>query len=460
MRTQFSPARAAQASHGALLGAAALASLLLLSACGGGGAAASDPAAVAAQTDTKQAAAAAVTPPSLTLGSDSFYFAPDASLAAAGALNTVAGGKALFAAWDPADPNGALAPGMKVMFFGAAANCASGTQGPLNSVPDAQLSSVAALTGFSAAAAASDLRWTPSGNAAGCSAAAQAQSGASSVFVNAASGSGAVGMLTTSGLQSDGSEPFLGPYGTQGVDGQGTNAGITGTFVNFRQNWTASTPIHPWAGTAAARLVSTQNVGDVAVSTVAGETTQAKQQMMATFLNTRCMSELKAQGAACQIQYLLNTAIVRSGVSDWSQVAWFQNGGLSYDPAQGSIPVIDGPIKASGTDTLDQASGLSLFTSQGMATQHASFSGDTFDVTISFTQLQNVLRMTTALADKTTPAAVTDAQIAALWGSGWSDRSSWVLLSSDVGQEVYNPAAARNVQIAGGFSSLFAGTQP
>ena len=107
--------------------------------------------------------------------------------------------------------------------------------------------------------------------------------------------------------------------------------------------------------------------------------------MMATFLNTTCLRNVSGQ--PCQVQYLFNTAIARSGVSNWSQVSWFKNGDVWFDPAQGGIPIVDGPIYASGQMTTDSKTRLPLFVSQGSATQHAAFSGRTFDVTISFDQL-------------------------------------------------------------------------
>lgn len=439
----------------ALLSAVAAAALLAMAGCGGGGGGSSSD---TSSGGSELPSGGTTTAPALTLGNDSFLFAPDASTTRS-SLDSVGGGTALFARWDPNNAQTALKPGMKVMFFGTGQGCTFGTEGPLAALTDSALSSVATLTGMSAAAT-TDMHWTPSGAATGCADSAQTQTGASSVFVNGAASGGGVAMLTTSGVQTDGSTPFLGPYGATGQDGNGANAGITGTFVNFRQVWSASDPVQPWTGTAAARLRSVQSVGSVQTNASAGETTQAKQQMMSTFLNLACVNEVKANGKPCQIQYLLNTSIVRSGVSDWSTVSWFQNGGLSFDPAQGSIPVIDGPIKATGTSTVDQETGLALFTSQGVATQHGTFTNQAFDVTISFDQLLNVVRMVTAKAYGVSVSAVTDAQLATEWGSGWQDRSQWILLSADVGQEVYNPNNSRRVEIGGGFSQLFAGTQP
>lgn len=453
----------AQQPRTSSLSVLAVAVLLAVAGCGGGGGSGTGSTSGATEQPTGNTGGGstggtATTAPALTLGNDSFLFAPDASTTRA-SLDSVGGGTALFARWDPNNPQTALKPGMKVMFFGAAQGCASGTEGPVTALSDSVLNSTAALTGMSATATAG-MHWTPSGAVAGCADSAQTQAGASSVFVNAAASAGGVAMLTTSGVQTNGSTPFLGPYGAAGQDGNGANSGILGTFVNFRQVWSASDPVQPWTGTAAARLRSMQSVGSVQTNAGAGETTQAKQQMMATFLNLACVSEVKANGKPCQIQYLLNTSIVRSGVSDWSTVGWFQNGGLTFDPAQGSIPVIDGPIKTAGTQTVDQETGLALFTSQGLATQHGTFANQAFDVTISFDQLMNVVRMVTAKANGVNVSAVTDAQLATEWGSGWQNRSQWILLSADVGQEVYNPNNTRRVEIGGGFSQLFVGTQP
>jgi hypothetical protein len=203
---------------------------------------------------------------------------------------------------------------------------------------------------------------------------------------------------------------------------------------------------------------SVQSIGDLRVETVSSATQQAKQQMVATFFNPTCRKLLPGQ--PCQVQYLFNTAIARRAVTDWSKVSWFQHGSVWFDPVQGGIPIVDGPIAAPGGLTTDGDAGLALFGSQGSATQHAAFNGRTFDVTISFDQLGNALRLITAKANKITLADVTDAQVDAMWGTSRSDRNAWVLLSADVGQEVYNPDALTKVQVAGGFTSLYVGPQP
>jgi hypothetical protein len=429
---------------------------LLVAACGGGGGGDTQPPPVGGGNEQPQDNGNS-TGPTPQDGPDALYFRPGSALAAAGALDKVSGGDALFAVWNPQDRQAALKPGLKIMFFGSAQGCQAGVQGPLAAVSDQRLADVARLTGVAHAEAVPTLRWTPSGGGAdGCSGEAQARSGASAVYLNADDTAGGVGMLTTSGKQDDSAVPFFGPYGSGGQNGAGTNAHIGGTFVNFRQAWSVADPLQPWVGTAVARVRSVQSMGAAQVDT-AGVAVQAKQQMMATFLNPTCLREVGGQ--PCQIQYLFNTAIVRSGVSDWSKVSWFQQGDVWFDPVQGGIPIVDGPIHASGTVTTDSKSGLPLFVSQGSATQHASFSGRTFDVTIGFDQLQHVLRIVASRKLSVDLASVTDAQVASIWGRAWNERNAWVLLTGHVGQEVYNPSAEHKVQIGGGFKSLYIGPQ-
>jgi hypothetical protein len=371
-----------------------------------------------------------------------------------GALDTLAGGFSLFSAWNARDPK-VLAPGMKVLFFGAANGCQTGVQGPLDSFSDSRLSNGATLTGMAVDHATAGLRWTPSANTDSCSSG-KSRRGASMAWVNASDSAGGVGLLTTSGLQPDGQLSFFGPYTSKGQNGSGDNAYLTGTFINFRQAGEASDPLQPWTGSAVARLRSVQSVATLSADQGDNTVIQVKQQMMATFFNYSCY---KTMGKACQVQYLMNTAIARNGVTDWSTQNWFRGAEVWFDAVQGGIPIVSGPIGAAGTATTEKGNGLVVWQSQGAASQHQTFSKTRFDVTISFDQLLNVMRITTARSVGSTPAAVTDAQIAALWGAQWNDRAAWQLLSADVGQEVYNPVSAFRAEIGGGFHSLYVGPQ-
>lgn len=441
------------------LGATLLAVWALV-ACGGGGG--DTPVAVTPPTEPPAGGGpdnGQSTGPTLNLNAESFRFKPSAAHAQVSALEGVVEQGSLFTAWNPQDASAALKPGVKVMFFGAAKGCAAGIQGPVLSVPKARLMELASLTGLSSDAVPDALAWTPSGDAEGCDSGTRSRSGGSTVFINADDQRGAVALLTTTGPQSDGVVPFLGPFDASGQNGQGANAFIAGSFVNFRHPWWKADPLQPWLTNGTARLQSVQSVGGLRVPSTASVTVQAKQQMMATFLNTVCLRELGAQSKACQIQYLFNTSIQRTGVSDWSTLDWFNKAGIWRDPAQGNIPIVNGPVPVAGQAVIEPSMGVTLYASQGSSTQHKAFSGRVFDVTISFEQLQHVLRYTTAQAVTTPVSAVSSAQLASEWGSAWNQPSAWVLLSADIGQEVYNPDSSLRAEIAGGFSSMFVGPQ-
>jgi hypothetical protein len=430
----------------------------LITACGGGGGGSPSSGSTGGeqpQGNTEDSGAS--TGPALTLGNDSFYFKPELSMTQPGSLDHIAGGHRLSTAWNPNEANIALAPGMKVIFFGQAPNCDFPMQGPVDTFDDTRLTEVSRLTAIAAASPTSTVRWSPSGRSVHCNATAQSQSGNAAAFLAADVSQGGVGLLTSTGSDSADAPPFFGQFSAQGQDGSGNNAFLQGSVVGFRQNIDAASPLRPWLATNKLRVRSEQAVGSAKVDGGNGELVQAKQQIGLSFLNKRCFAE--TSGRPCQIQYILTTAIYRRGVSDWSRMNWFKKANMLYDPVQGGIPVVDGPLYSSGTATQDAQYGLSVWTSQGSATRHDTFASRTFDVTISFEQLLNALKLTAASATHQSPDQVTDEQMATLWGSGWQDTSQWVLLSSDIGQEIYNPDVAFRAELGGGFRELFVGPQ-
>jgi hypothetical protein len=391
---------------------------------------------------------------------ETFILKVDAHTGDAATLDHFAGGP-LFTAWNPTATSAVLQPGMKVMFFGSAAGCQPPETAGAVTRGDDTAYALAATRATLAAATAATPRWTPAATTGQCDAEHADASGASMVQIDARDAGGAIGLYTNGGLQDDGSAPFLAPWGDAGQNGQGANAHILGTFVAFRQDWQAADPIQPWLLDPAARIVSTQSVGATATGDAAqpAEFVQVKQQIAVTFLNVQCARTILSPATPCQIQYLLNTAMLRTGVSDWSQVAWANAGGVMFDPGQGGIPVITGPVKGPGLATTDAASGLELFTSQGNPTQHAAFGDVGFDVRLPFDDLINAARIVAGRKQAVAPAAVDDAAMTAFWGTAWADRSQWVLLSAEVGQEVYNPYPAKPAWIGGSFSELAVGPQ-
>ncbi len=393
----------------------------------------------------------------LKISADSFLFTPSTAMADATNLRTAVGGD-VFAAWDPTDPVPTLAPGMKVMFFGSATGCTGG-QGPVAPGTDAAFALPLSRTGATAAGTAT--RWSPSANMDGCDAGIRGALGPAMVQMNADDAQGSVAMYTSATPDGGG---FLRPYPTAGQNGAGANAGITGSFVAFRQAWQAADPVQPFlatSGSGVARIVSTQSVQGQAVATNGGTpgANQVKQQIAVSFINTECARTGSSPQRPCQLQYLFNTAIYRTDVTDWSTQAWFRGGNVWFDPAQGGIPIVDGPVPAAGVTMTSMQEGTPLFTSQGGATHHDAFAGENFDLRISFDQLQSVLRLVVARQQGISTSAVSDAQMVATWGTRWNDPAAWALLTADVGQEVYNPYADRSAYIGGSFSRLYVGRQ-
>jgi hypothetical protein len=385
-----------------------------------------------------------------------FLFSPKLAVASEDGLAAATGG-ALFASWDPADAANSMRPGMKVTFFGAAQGCSGARNGAVGEGDAGRFDANATLTGVTTTDG-SAMRWTPLGSGLGCGADAQAASGDSLVHLHAGDGDGAVGMLTYTGTRADGSSAFFGAFGAGGQNGAGANANIAGSFVAFRQGWSGSAPLRPWAANGSARVYTVQSVASTAGATGAAgaQAVQAKQEILASFINPDCVAQM-AGAHPCQLQYAVSTAIFRTGVTNWDTVGWFNAGKVWFDAAQGGTPVVDGPIKASGSDTTDGASSLSLYTSHGAATQHAVFANQAFDVTISFPQLVNAMKLTTARALSVEASALTDAQMAAFWGTTWHQPGAWATLSGSVGQEVYNPFADHAAHVGGSFKSFYIG---
>jgi hypothetical protein len=389
----------------------------------------------------------------------SFLLEVDAHTGDDATLAHLAGGP-LFTAWDPGNASGVLDPGMKVMFFGQSAGCGTpALAGPVAHGADGDFA-LAATRARLAAATAATKRWTPAADPAQCDAGLARTDGPSMVQIDARDSGGGIGLYTDGGALAGGASPFLAPYGDTGQNGQGANAHILGTFVAFRQDWHAAHPVQPWLLDTTARIATTQTVGETATGDAAqpSEFVQVKQQMAVTFLNLQCARTMLTSATPCQIQYLFNTAMLRTGITDWSQVGWANAGGVMFDPGQGGIPVITGPIGARGLATTDAASGLELFSSQGNPTQHAAFTDLGFDVRLSFDDLMNAARVVAGRKQGVDPTAVDTAGMAAQWGTAWNDPGQWVLLSAEVGQEVYNPYPAKQAWIGGSFSQLYVGS--
>ncbi len=173
-----------------------------------------------------------------------------------------------------------------------------------------------------------------------------------------------------------------------------------------------------------------------------------------TLINPACFHALSKSGKACQVQYLFNLAIVRSGVTDWSKVDWFNTASLQIDPAQGGMPYINGPVGANGQATRDATRKYDLYTSAGEESAHGAFSDRAFRVRISFGQFENTICLATAKVVKRSPDAVSPDDIAQNFGPAWNDPTAWKLLSAEVGQEIYNENPDSEAHIGGNVEEI------
>ena len=153
----------------------------------------------------------------------------------------------------------------------------------------------------------------------------------------------------------------------------------------------------------------------------------------------------------------MNTAVYRAGVVDWDAEKWFKDAAVWFDPAQGGMPIVRGPVPEAGRTAQDASSRVDLYTSLGAPTQHREFANQAFPVRVSFAQLKNALRVAIAARLKQHLGEITDAELRKEFGARWDDPAEWSLLSIDVSQEVHNPSRERRAFIGGKFSDLSVG---
>ncbi|OYT85623.1 MAG: hypothetical protein CFE46_17955 [Burkholderiales bacterium PBB6] len=363
-------------------------------------------------------------------------------------------------------------PGVKLAFYGQSRGCPSSatmatSAGAVLSSREAEVGKgqpLAALTGLPAGEEARRRVWMPSPRSEGCAGLSADEAGATPLLqVNATPGQTGLGLYTPSGPDARGRAPQFGPFDAAGQNGHGANAYIAGAFAIWRQP--ASGPaVQPlWQGVDDEWVIrSSQSVQQLSVDPTSTEDSlaQVKQQIVAVVLNPSCQAERHERPRACQLQYLFHTAIARSAVSDWAKVAWFQRGMVFFDPAQGGMPVVQGPIPPKGQGVNEAASGLALYRSEGGATGHAPFDARAFEVRVPFKAFLLAQRAAVARQLKKAAANVRDDELVEVFGSQWNQPQAWVLLSTSVAQETYNRDPARAAVIGGAVRSLVLSVEP
>ena len=181
---------------------------------------------------------------------------------------------------------------------------------------------------------------------------------------------------------------------------------------------------------------------------------QVKQQVAVTFLNVDCIAKRNPK-SMCQLKYLFHTAVFREGVTNWDHELWFDKGTLLLDHAQGGVPILHGPIKASGINTVSKDEpGLTLWRSLGSETLHTRFEPTHFTVEITFDQFKSALVLASARMSLSPFSFAKTEDLVRFFGSTWDIPNSWRVLDIVVAQEVHNRNTDVVSSIGGGVKSL------
>lgn len=368
-----------------------------------------------------------------------------------------------FYAWNPSSSSKDMfSPGVKIVFFGSASYCDEQVGTGLVS-NDAHYTGQDILrdTGLAVRAGIDTDIVGPIPDPKHCAVNEKPWRGGSFVVRDSSDARGGIGLFTTVGPDEKGKVPLVGPFSSKGQSGSGSNAGISGTFVVWRFDWSRPAVAPLWPKTAGnspsggtvMEMETTQTVASVALGSVSdapnSPVKQIKQQFTVTLINPACRRALEKQDRQCQMQFLFNAGVVRSRVTDWTKIDWFQTARLWIDPAQGNMPVVDGPIGEKGQVTKDATQEYALYTSAGESSQHGLFKDKTFRIRLGFDQFQNALRIATATQMKKMPRTISPNDIAQYFGPVWNDPSSWTLLSVEVAQEIYNGSPDSEAHIGG-----------
>ncbi len=383
----------------------------------------------------------------------------------------------VYSSWNAKNPIAVHKPGMKVMFFGHAEGCDLDTKnGPVTNTGNPNFIQAAQLTGIPLAAEGMGQRWSPSGNVSQCDEKVRNQVGETFVHVNEDSLKGGIGIFTSTGSRKPGEHAFFDVFdmggqsgtGKGGRNGKGPNAYTEGTFVTFVFDWQKGVAVQPWTGDSQSKSIfEVRTVQSVvkspennSLSSTNSEPIQAKQQIVVSLVNRNCINSNLKDRNKCNIKYLFNLAVYRPGVKNWDNVSWFNAAGIFFDPSQGGVPIVNGPIGDRGVITLEKASGLELYTSLGEPSQHENFNNKEFRIQISFEQFKNVLKLVVSKALKKPLTKVTPEDMEVIYSNKWNDHNEWFLALTNVSQEVHNPYSDISAQLGGAIGEIEIKTSP
>ncbi|SDY40041.1 hypothetical protein [Nitrosomonas sp. Nm33] len=364
------------------------------------------------------------------------------------------------ASWNPApsEVNRGRNSSFLVNFWGQGIGCEPLVEnGPVSNGPFDLFEKAKALTGVALDTKHPSARWTPAGKSPGCAGTAHSATGDTFVHVNQQGpGAGGIGLYTYTGPSQKGM-PFWQPRGALGQRGSGANQFNEGTFAVFRLNRKDKDAMVPWGGgNGTLEITTRQSVPQLYVEPRSDDASvvQAKQQLTLGFANSACSVRGK-QKRGCQIKFLFNIAIQRAGGWREQEKRHFFRAKVMFDRGQGGLPVISGPLGASGnTTTAAGREQVPLWVSNGEPTQFESFSNKVFSVSISHAQFKDALRYVAASRKRKAFNDTTPVEVEELFGPHWNDPQSWRLSGAALGQEVHNPVPGRVAYIGGSVTEI------
>lgn len=325
------------------------------------------------------------------------------------------------------------------------------------------------LTGIATEPQSSN-QWSPHlPQSAGCPTKAQEKNGGSFVVYNSSAIDGGFGLFTLAGNA-------LGNFfwhPTTPEQANGVNAHVMGTYLTLLgdSDFADTQTYHPFSGktTDPSRLIfALRTVQSVMKAKIAGDPStiaQVHQLVQVNFLNPDCVKNVLPSNpkAVCVVQYLWTTYINRREYAfrnneyvavpvETKDFALFAK--IWFDPGQGGMAIISGPLKDKtfGTMLTYLGNSYDLWTSWGHASvferavdrSQPAFADEKFQVNMSWQQFTTALRILAAKLynqnnnSALSPDQIPGAFIQSLFGTQWDNPAIWVVSHAAAAQENYN----------------------
>lgn len=348
----------------------------------------------------------------------------------------------IYAKWNPQIGN--FNSGIKLMMFGTPNSlCPSNKEGELLPFNDNILSEL----NINPLNVANELRFEPQST---CGIDSSNLHGANYTFLDGKN----IWLKTQS---SNESSVLLKTFNDSGQDGTGVNKNIIGNFISFRFPFlNYNEAVKPFSKNNTARISLSTNIKVLNTGNSIG-ITQPKEQIMATIANPDCYEK---KLSLCQINILINVAIARTNVTNWSNETWSLKSKVWLDSAQGNLPIWESFLPYNGESFYFNETNKIALISRGSETVHNPEENKVFNAEISFESFKTAIRIASSKILKKNLSTNTECiDCKAVFGEYWDNVNYWVLLDASVGQEVYDDSHG-NGTILSNFDWLFIGSKP